>query len=258
MIRKWLEHKCFPNHPKVATAEEWVEWEKFEKSKKWCNFIVNTIPHWFEKLNNRMQRILMWCRYRVQPSHKYHLIDTGLTPTYHEIDTRMLHGMFNMLKEFCEEEQPYHDWCWTSIDDENKGKKPKKFKRGREAALESFKWQKALVYKAEELDSVEDAELIGKPTEQAKRAEEIEKLYLWWVDVYPNRRDPFEVYEDPYFDKLIENNEPAMKLLCSRPPEEEAAYKERIKKIDELERQYDLEEEMMLTRLIKIRHSLWT
>lgn len=259
MIREWLEKKLYPDHPTVGTAEEWVEWEKKEKEKPISNFLVNTLPHWFDKrIKDPSTKAAWWLRYRLQPSQKYHLIDTGLEPRYHEIDTRMLHGMFNMLKDFCEYEQPYHDWCWQSIDDENNGKKRRKFKSGREAALESFKWQKELVYKEEELMRVEDAELIGQPTEQAKNAEELEKLYLWWVDVYPNRRDPHDVYEDPYFEKMLEEKGSAMRLLCNRPPEEEEAHRERIKKINDLEKQYDLEDELMLIRLIRVRHALWT
>jgi hypothetical protein len=29
----WLEKKCFPDRPKFATAEQWVEIHKIEKSK---------------------------------------------------------------------------------------------------------------------------------------------------------------------------------------------------------------------------------
>jgi len=258
MIRDWLEKKCYPDHPKVGTAEQWVEWEKIEKSKPFCNFIVNIVPGWFDKIKDKIDNIIMWLRYRLQPSHKYHLINTGLKPRYYEIEDRMLHGMFNLLKEFCENEQPYHDWCWQSIEEENNGNKPTKFKPGREAALESLKWRKEQIYKEEDLPFEKDKNLIGEPTEHSKNAEEVEKLYLWWVDTYPNRRDPYDVYEDPYFDKMIEENVSSMELLSKRPPEEEEKVKEIWKKRDTLESQYNLEDQMMLIRLIKIRHTLWT
>ena len=78
--------------------------------------------------------------------HKYQLIDTGLKPGYSDIDTRMFHGIFNLMKDFCENEQPYHDWCWADDD-----KKDKKFKPSREATLASFAWQKGLVFTENEI-----------------------------------------------------------------------------------------------------------
>ena len=197
MALKWLEKICYPDHPKCGTAEQWSAWEKIEKSKPVCNFCVNTVPRWFRVKKRQLNDIKYWFMYRLLPSQKYHLIDTGLKPNYHEIDTRMLHGMFNMLKNFCEDEMPWHDWCWQEagkeIDAEKDGKpyKRRKFVKGKEAALESFAWQKKLVYTEDEIWRDEDKHLIGQPTPQAKNAEEVEKLYLWWVETRPARVDPY-------------------------------------------------------------------
>ena len=121
MIRKWLKKKCYPNHPMVASAEEWCEWEKVEKSKPLCYFFLNTVPSWWDKnIVSPINNGIYWFKYRFLSEYKYHLINTGLKHGYHEIDERMFHGMFNLLKEYCEEEQPYHDWCWQSLDDEKK------------------------------------------------------------------------------------------------------------------------------------------
>ena len=267
MSWKWLEKICYPDHPTCGTAEEWCSWDKIEKSKPVCNFCVNVVPAWFARKARQLRDIKYWFLYRLHPAHKYQLIDTGLKPNYYEVDYRMMHGMFNMLKNFCEDEMPYHDWCWQEagkeIDAEKEGKKYKrrKFVRGKEAALESFKWQKALVYTEDEIWNEDQKHLIGQPTPQALSAIEIEKLYLWWVETRPARVDPFEAFEDPLLEKRLEQRkagDSVMSLFCKGTEEEEAAKTQRYHNIDELEKQYDAEDDEMFIRLIKIRKSLWT
>lgn len=264
MLRKWLEKKCYPDHPRCATPEEWVEWEKKEKEKPICNFCVNIFPEWYKfNVVDRLRDIKLWFKYRFQKEYKYHLIDTGLEPGYHEIDDRMLHGMFNLLKEYCEYEMPYHDWiCVESSNElhaEETGEKYKrsKFIRGYDAAMESFRWQKDLVYKEETIDD-EDKNLIGQPTHQAKKATELETLYLWWVVTRPNRKDSFDTYPDPFFDKLFNEATSAMELFKKGTPEEEMERSKIYKLRADLEQKYQDEDEEMLIRLIKIRHTMWT
>lgn len=138
--------------------------------------------------------------------------------------------------------------------------KEKKFVKGKEAALESFKWQKALVHKEDEIWRDEDKHLIGQPTGQALAAIEIEKLYLWWVETRPARVDPFEAFEDPFFAERLEKSKTdgAMSMFCKGTPEEEAARRSRYDNIDVLEKQYEAEDDEMFIRLIKVRKSLWT
>lgn len=266
MAWKWLQKICYPAHPKVGTAEEWTSIHKKEKEKPICDFCVNVVPRWFARKGRQISDIKYWFLYRFSNKHKYQLIDTGLKPNYHEIDTRMLHGMFNLLKNFCEDEMPFHDWCWQEaskeIDAEREGKsyKRRKFVKGKEAALESFAWQKKLVYTEDEIWNDDQKHLIGTPTGQAIAAAEIEQLYLWWVETRPNRVDPFEAYDDPYFDARLEKTKTdgALSLFCKGTEEEEAVRRERYENIDELEKQYNEEDTEMLIRLIKIRKSLWT
>lgn len=265
MFLHWLEKKCFPNRPKVASAEQWVEIHKIEKSKHIRNLLVNTVPQWFSVKKRQINDIKYWVLYRTKSAHKYHLIDTGLKPNYYEIDTRMLHGMFNLLKNFCEYESAHHDWMWSDyskkIDAEKQGlvynKTP--FVPGKQAALETLQWRKQLVYTADELCD-EQKHMIGKPTPHAITSTEIETLYLWWVDVRPNRVDPFEAYPDPLFEQKLEKSksEGIMTFLCAGTEQEELEQKQRYEKIDALQKQYECEDDEMLTRLIKIRKTLWT
>lgn len=267
MSWKWLEKRCYPDHPKIASMEEWDEWDEVEKSKPICNFFVNEIPMWWRiNIASRWSDTKYWFKYRLQKEHKYHLIDTGLEPGYYEIDYRMMHGLFNILKDFCEDERPYHDWCWREsskeLDAEEKGEKYKrpKFERGREVAMASFKWQKELVWQEYEVPE-DKPELIGQPTHQAKNAEELEKLYLWWVETRPNRVDPYEKYPDTYLDTILDENKGKRsfrKLLRNRPPEEEEKFLKLVEQRTKLEEKYRLEDDEMMIRLISIRRTLWT
>jgi hypothetical protein len=253
MFISWLEKKCYPNHPISLTAEEWVEWEKVEKSKPICNFCVNVVPQWCKKYITRpLSNAQYWFLYRFVKKHKYHLIDTGLLPGYYDVDTRIFHGVFNLMKEFCEDEQPRNDWMWES------DKNSKKFVPGFNAAIESFKWQKELVYTSDDVWDIENQHLIGTPQPQALVAKELEEIYIWWVVTRPNREDPYKKFQDFYFENLLREKGSSMSLLCARSPEEEEKRALVVAQRDELEKQYKDEDENMLLRLIKIRHSLWT
>lgn len=258
MILKWLEKKCYPEKPQYATSSEWREWDKIEKAKPICNFFVNTFPDFIKyKITRRITDAYYWILYRTCPRHKYQLIDTGLKPGYYEYETRIFYAAFNAMQVFCEREQPYHDWCWKYAGEKYK----EKFIPGFEAALESFKWRKELVYKEEEMFGEwgkKNKHLIGQPTPQADSAKELEEIYLWWVKVFKNRLDPYIVFPDDYRNDLKNNDSDFYDLFEKRPSVEEDKFWEMIKLRDELEKQYEQEDEEMLIRLIKIRKHLWT
>jgi len=56
------------------------------------------------RVGRRIRDAVWWVRYRVDPGHKYHLINTRLEPGYYDIDVLMLHGMFSLLRRYVEEE----------------------------------------------------------------------------------------------------------------------------------------------------------
>jgi len=44
-----------------------------------------------------------WFIHRFHPSHKYHLVDTGLKPGYHDPDIRIMHAIFSEAERFVED-----------------------------------------------------------------------------------------------------------------------------------------------------------
>jgi hypothetical protein len=90
--------------------------------------------------------------------------------------------------------------------------------------------------------------LYGQPMPQSQQHQEILDLYHWWLE-RPNRIHP----ECPLPDK--------MRYLFSSEklsPEEREMIDEWIKTSNETDERYRNEDDDMLVRLIKVRHSLWT
>lgn len=167
---------------------------------------------------------------------KTHMINTGLkVGGYHEIDTKILHGLFNELVDYVEKELA-HLSLWDR-------RKKYKFKNGRcvEAAYDYFKWANKLK------DKYPDGRRVS--SEQAKTSRKIKKLYEWWKNKRPNRPDPYGISGwNKYFrnDDEIFGKDRSKEQLKS------------INKLSKIEQSYDDEDTEMLIELIKLRHSLWT
>lgn len=158
---------------------------------------------------------------------KTHVLKTGLKPgLYHELDERILHGLFNELKDFVEVE---------TAGRMRHSKAKYLFKKGRcpEAGLDHLRWASGLKFGENDLVSKKDSHY-GKPTPQAISASKILELYYWWLD-RPNRPDPME--ESGFAEKNEDRT---------------------FKKLQSIEKKYSKDDEKMLIALIKIRKELWT
>lgn len=117
-----------------------------------------------------------------------------------------------------------------------------------EKGLDTLEWEKSLVYD-KEWGYDEGHEKYGQLTDQALGANEQERLYKWWKEVYPNRPDAYDVsglsalYKQYGFNKpddVVEEWK-ACHELCSK-----------------IEQEYEQEDEEMLIALMKIRQTLWS
>lgn len=209
--------------PRALTLEEWKEWEKKQKKER-------PIRYWIsDTLLNKIQDFIYFpidlydsVRYYIKKRFilKTHYLKTGLNPgVYHELDERILHGLFNELVDFVEKDLA-HLSKW------NKEKKYK-FKKGRskEAAYDYFDWVLKLTQKNEKNEDVE--------SQQAIDSKIIKELYEWWTTIRPNRQDVYEI-----FTKEKHGSDYYLKIY-------------------EMEKKYDEEDEIMMIKLIKIRKSLW-
>lgn len=169
--------------------------------------------------------------------HKTHCLKTGLpSGKFYELDTRILYGLFNELKEFVEVDLGLYYAAW------GEGKfKPRKG-RCPEAGLAHLDWAMGLKMN-EDHGITKKSKKYGQPTRQAEVAKEILKLYRWW-EGRDSRPDPSEV--SGWKESCeISNKEPSIKDMKA------------FKKMEALEKKYDKEDEKMLSRLIAIRRDLW-
>lgn len=222
--------------PHALGLDEWNAWH--ENAKK-----THPIRYWMaEELLDTLQDIAYWPADMYYTAKTYvrnrwvdktHYINTGLKAgKYHEFDTKILYGLFNELIDFVEIELAH-------LSRVNKTKKYN-FTNGRcaEAGLDHLDWGSKLIYDESHLINKKHKDY-GKPTQQALDYQEIKKLYAWWKIDRPNRCEPSLLF-------------PTDKKLSPKK------LKERLEQINKIEAKYDKEDTRMLTRLIKIRHSLWT
>ncbi len=172
--------------PYALGLDEWDQWHKSAKQK-------HPVRYWIAETGLRKLQNLIYFPYDIYHTiktyignrfvDKLHYLHTGLKPgEYYDLDHRILHGLFNELVIYVETE-----CAWTY----GKPKEVKhlyKFKNGscKQAGLDYLDWGIKDKYK-------------GKLTPFAKSCKEIKRLYIWWTEKRPNRKNP-------YLDKWYEED----------------------------------------------------
>jgi hypothetical protein len=234
-----------------------------------------------KRVQFKMRRIREYFRYRL--GYKYHMVPTGLEPDYYDIDTRMLHANFELLKEYVEVELAWRHFCFV-------------VKRSwKEKLLYSFisyrryrNSEYGLAHLNHSPSKPEPPASLGDPFYEDYLRElewhnyhrsidqEIEDLYLWWTKTRPNRPEPMDEsgwsdWCDFLRDKrngdlfnLIPQHDEEGKVLSYLMSDDDLSEEEKQKqrtimdKSRKLEKEQEDEDEEMLIRLIKIRQHLWT
>jgi hypothetical protein len=259
-----------------GTSEEWAAWKKEARKAKFA--------YWFtEKFLSRLQNIVNWPNDKLNEVRQYlynrfvaktHYLQTRLDRgQYHEVDTRMMHGMFEELVDFIEVEKAWMMVLW----DEEKAKQYEtpwwrttwrmlRWKEWRcpQAGLDHLVWEISLKYDDEWVDP-EDPNY-GKPTPQAISAQAQLDLYNWWKNIRPCRNCPsdasgWSTYCDLMRERRKQEGEEEDALALFRPDktdEERAMSKSALDRCAEIEQQYDDEDTRMMVKLVEIRKSMWT
>lgn len=263
-IRKWFEKKSEINLPTSLPLGDWKPYyDKVRAENPRKYFWGKTVPDFIEDtispLTNTYTDVRYWMRHRF--FDRYHIVHTGLKPDYYDCSTRMLHANMNLLRDYVEIEL-----AWKNVVFDTEKKKEFKYPRFSlgwlrfrsfrcpDAGLDYLDWEIKLVNN-EDMGYSKTDKLYGKPTRQAQEAREIKEIYNWWVNVYPNRRDPMDASGwSAYCDSLRE--EGGILDNLNLPPTKES--KRALKALHKIEKDYAKEEENMLVRLMKIRQGLWT
>jgi len=253
----------------AGTGKEWDEWGEKAKS-------LHRFRYWLaEDGLDKIQTFIMW-PVDVLYNFKYWINNRFVTKTHtltsnlkkgqwHELDTRIMHCLFDELVNHVEIELAASNFRW----DEEARKKYKtpfwavgwfrwRSYRSVDAAMDYLEWASNLRWSAEEVG--EDDPSVGKLTYQAEGAREIRELYLWWKNVYPNRPDPMDASGwSEFCNRRREDRGGSVLRWLEDKTDEEAEESRRIlDKCNDIEQQYDTEDTEMLIRLIKVRQRLWT
>lgn len=234
IIKDWFE--MYP--PGALDGQGWKDFDiKSEKEypiRYWLNETL--IPNMWWPITRRYNDIVSYIRFGY--FEKMHFINTGLKADYYDSDTRLLHGMFSLLKDFVEVEKAWLEAIFNRDYKRPFWKLNNRF-RNREFGIVYLDWEISLDNDTEEANK-----------SQAEAAQIIKDLYLWWVDKRPVRMDPYDLLPDEPQDltkKAIYN-------IGNISEEKRKAYKE----INKLEEEYYNEDTKMLIKLIEVRNSLWT
>lgn len=250
--------------------------------KVWDNAFKTGHPfvYWFtEEFLDTLQKIVCWPNDKLRDFRywgynrfvtKPHYLNTKLGKgTYHEIDQRIIHGLFETLVDFIEVEKA---WMLVVWNDEERAKyylpwykRVPYFLRWKEwrcpeAGLAHLKWEMSLTNECEwaSADEKSTDASCGLPTSQAVAAKEQYELYNWWKNTRPLRPDPMDASGWSDYCKAMDAKYGDLGWMEERNEQEQTASKLALDKTNEIEEMYDHEDEEMLIRLIRIRRSLWT
>ena len=231
----WIDklEKKFITNPPTPPGATWDEWDSIRSSQKSNHpvafVLYHDIPIFFGRLGNRLNNILYWFKYRLVKKHKYHLVDTKLSPGYYDYDTRLLHATFSLFVEFVEEQNQ-----WSKIKDKikmyTKLQIEKNWEEWERTKNKKFKIQQKKNYKL-----------------KLQMWQDFQELYTWWTKDRQLERDKLNKEFDRYYAK--------QKTVANK--------KYTDKKYNEINLLYDKEEllnqkdDAQLKKLVTYRRNIW-
>lgn len=255
-----------PLKPAAATGDEWHEWHQAFKAN-------HKITYWFlEEFLDKAQDFVYW------PIDKYddvriyfinrfvdktHYLPTKLKAgQYHELDNRILNGLFESLVDFVECEKANMELVCNpkeNVELDPWWHKSRIFRwrhiRSRELGMKYLDWETKLNEDIPE-ENKEDQEVLLNG--QAALARETIALYTWWKDVRPARPDAYDASGWSALCKERRERDGDCFLCEDKTDEARQKTKAALELVEKIETQYEQEDEQMIIRLIKIRRGLWT
>lgn len=266
-LADWIRGTC---KPAAATGDEWQDWKTRARQQ-------HPLRYWIaEEGLDHVQDLVTWPLQRLHDVRYYinnRWISRAHALTAHaqdirpgawcDLSDRILLCLFNELVDYVEVEQAWHNVMW---DKEARAKfKPAWYRRwfnirgwrSRESGLAYLDWASNL--RMDETWGVSPGDKdYGKLTVQAKNAQEVKALYLWWTDVYRNRPDAYEASGWNKVCELIRLENDGNLFGAAKDPQLKRQQDRAHRLLQKIERQYEREDDNMLIRLIKVRRSLWT
>ena len=255
--------------PGAFTSKGWREWREAAQKK-------HPIRYWIaEEGLDYLQTIVYWIPDRLY-AIKYYINNRWVTKTHaltahpsdvprgewRDVGSRFMPCLFNELRDFVEVELAWWHIAWEGQEFRKKYNPPFwaigwfrwRTWRCSQAGLDNLAWQMSLTNDWLEEDHPDR----HKPSRQAETAKEILELYNWWTEVYPNRPDPMDASGWSAYCEQIRQSGRGFFDFEDRTNEEQKQSSRALDLSNEIEDKYNKEDEEMMIRLIRIRHSLWT
>lgn len=215
-----------------GNAQYWDTWHKEARAKYPIRyFLQQTAPRqWNRRVVWPLRRAIWWVRYHTINRNNIIRI-RSLSPAYHDEDTLMLHGCFQLLVNYVEIGLSGLNYSWHEANSSflNRWKS-----RCPEAGLDYLDW------------AINDEST--QATSQAEDARQHKALYLWWTIERPARLDPWtspQIWGDAKIDEDFTAMRHQARIAAGKISTT----------TDEL---YAVEDQAMLERLLKVRRSMWT
>lgn len=260
--------------PYAETSKGWRQWKKASKEN-------HPIRYWIaEEGLDYLQDFLTWPKNKLHGFNYYinnrfvtrtHVLSASpnhiLRGNWVDLSNRILPCLFDSLKDYVEIELAWWHIAWSDSAEKKKYNAPfwatgwfrQRIWRCPQAGLDNLRWQMSLV-QDESWGKNPTDEDYGQPTPQAINAKEIFDLYTWWTEIYPKRLDPHDAsgWTAIFEEKRQDGKDSDWLFDEDRSPEQQLKIDEALTLCRNIEEKYFNEDTEMMTRLIKVRGSLWT
>lgn len=238
--------------PKAAQWGEWDDWKQKTKAEHPVGYwMTEKLPEYLEKIPEIFVDPFHNARYYVRNRwhRQTHVLPTRFKPgEYHDLSERLLHGMMESLVDFVEVEKAWMQYICAKDDEVVT---LDRYGRSAKAGLDYLQWEVTL-----DDPSLEENE---RSLTQAASAREVIAIYTWWKSSRPNRPEADEVSGwSAYCDRKHGGSFSFLDERIPRIPEEIEETGKILDKLRAIEQEYEDEDQAMMIRLVKIRHSLWT
>ena len=260
--------------PVAETSAGWRDWHNQAKTQSKLRYwiaedLLDNIQSAIHYIPDKLYEIKYYINNRyISRTHSLTADPRNIRPgTWCDVGNRFLPCLFDELVNFVEVELAWKNIAW---DKEARKKYDTPFYatgwfrwrtwRSAQSGLDYLNWEKDLVLD-ESWGVDKDNDDYGKTTNQAETAKEIETLYRWYKEIYPNRPDPHDAsgWTEHCAKRRANKNEDASFWdLGDETEEQQAETRTILDRCSQIEKQYFDEDTEMLTRLIKVRNSLWT
>jgi hypothetical protein len=255
----------------AGTSEQWDEWDRKAQG-------YSKVRYWLAEEGLDYVSNVVYCIPDTIYAIKYYINNRWVTRTHSltahrkdikpgswcDVGNRFLPCLFNELVDFVEIESAWSHIAWGSEEDRVKYNPPFwasgwfrwRTWRCPQAGIDHLNWAMTLT----NTDWCKpDHPEYGKPIDQAIRAREIKELYTWWTVTYRARPDPYEVSGwTAACEAEREANGGKLSFSSPKDPVLKKASDKAHKLLQKIEADYEAEDEAMMIRLIRVRHSLWT